>query len=436
MKTIKTAAFVPAKGSSERIHKKNLIIIDGEYLFKRKLIQLLECKEIDEVWLDSESDVIHKLASNLPIKHLRRSNKFATNKTDGHKLFSYESKHTNADIVVQSLCTAPFLDSKTIDEALKKFKQSNKTSLVAVSKNKFYEWRNNSPLYGDTIPNSLDLPDRIIESMSLYAVKTKGKMVKQRFTKDVLLFELSSFQNIDINNKEDLVLAQSICMGQRSYKVQQFKTLSSLITSALLSDICKDLNIKHFLSKDIKALTKGNFLGFAKTLKIKSLTKNKKKVKKDWMGIFEALKSYDFIMPGDVIVVSTDVPERAYFGELNATFAIRQGTAGVLIDGNTRDIEKVSLLGLPVHAHGSKANDIRYEGTIESMNLPIKINGVLIQNNDIIFADQDGAICIPQNRWETVFSKIKENLKKEMQIKLDATFGSNPSEILEKRGIF
>jgi regulator of RNase E activity RraA len=70
------------------------------------------------------------------------------------------------------------------------------------------------------------------------------------------------------------------------------------------------------------------------------------------------------------------------------------------------------------------------------MNLPIKINGVPIQNNDIIFADQDGAVCIPQNKWEIVFSKIKENLKKEMEIKLDATFGSNPSEILEKRGIF
>ena len=286
MKKIKTAAFVPAKGSSERINKKNLIIIDGEYLFKRKLIQLLDCKEIDEVWLDSESDIIHGLASNLPIKHLRRSKKFATNKIDGHKLFSNESKYTNADIVVQSLCTAPFLDSKTVDEALKKFKQSNKTSLVAVSKNKFYEWKNNVPLYGNTIPNSVDLPEQIIESMSLYAVKTKGKIVKQRYTKNVLLFSISPYQNIDINNKEDLDLAKCICLGQRALKVQQFKALSSLISSALLSDICKELNIKHFLSKNIKPLTKGNFLGFAKTLKIKSLSKNKKKKQKRLDGHF------------------------------------------------------------------------------------------------------------------------------------------------------
>ena len=66
---MKTIAFVPAKGKSERIENKNKQILDGEYLFKRKLRQLLDCKEIDEVWLDSEDKDIHELAQDLPIKH-------------------------------------------------------------------------------------------------------------------------------------------------------------------------------------------------------------------------------------------------------------------------------------------------------------------------------------------------------------------------------
>ena len=66
---MKVVAFVPAKGNSERIESKNTRVLDGEYLFKRKLRQLLECDEIDEVWLDSEDNYIHELANDLDIQH-------------------------------------------------------------------------------------------------------------------------------------------------------------------------------------------------------------------------------------------------------------------------------------------------------------------------------------------------------------------------------
>ena len=44
---MRVVAFVPAKGESSRIRNKNTTILDGEHLFKRKLRQLLECKEFD-----------------------------------------------------------------------------------------------------------------------------------------------------------------------------------------------------------------------------------------------------------------------------------------------------------------------------------------------------------------------------------------------------
>ncbi|MBL8629786.1 MAG: hypothetical protein JNM81_09175, partial [Rhodospirillaceae bacterium] len=60
---MRVVAFVPAKGESSRIANKNTAVLDGEYLFKRKLIQLLECPEIDDVYLDTESERIIELAS-------------------------------------------------------------------------------------------------------------------------------------------------------------------------------------------------------------------------------------------------------------------------------------------------------------------------------------------------------------------------------------
>lgn len=434
---MKIALFVPAKGSSDRIKNKNLQILDGEYLFKRKLIQVLECREVDEVWLDSESELFHTLTNDLPIKHLYREPSLANNETDGHMLFENECKHTDADIVVQVLCTSPFIDANVIDNALRKFKETSKTSLVGTYEVKLYEWKNGRPEYGEQVPNSVSLPPRTIEAMGLYAVKTSNIPIRKRFTDEVMFYNLTPLQSVDINNLEDLKLAEHICAGMRIKKIQQMNVLSKILSSSLLSDICKEYKISHFLGQQIKSLTSGSFLGFAKTLKIKELEDNQKDpTKKDWEGIFHALKTYEFIVPGDVIIVSTDVPNKAYFGDLNATFAVRQGAVGVVIDGFTRDIERVSKIGLPVFAHGNTADDVRYEGTFEAMNVPIIINGITIKNNDIIFADYDGVICIPQEQWKFVLNEVKKNLKKEADVKFEATFGADPFDVLKNIGLF
>jgi len=427
---MKTIAFVPAKYNSNRIKNKNLQIIDGEYLFKKKLIQLIQCREIDEVWLDSESKYLHELTKDLPIKHFYRPKILASNKTDGHQMFEYQSQITRGDIIVQALCTSPFLESKTIDRALKLLKKSNKKSLIAVQKNKFYTWEKNKPSYGKKIPNSVDLKDTIIETMSFYAVKTFGKKVKKRYTKNPIMFELNPLESIDINNNLDLDLANKISAGIRLKNYQNLKSLSKIISSPLISDICKDLKIKHFLSSNIKSLNGGKFLGFAKTLKLKSI-----KSKKEWKGIYKALGTYKFIQPGDVIVVSNKT-DKAYFGELNASYAYRSGAVGVVVDGFTRDVEAVTKIGLPVFAHGHKADDIKFEGTFDEMNMPININDIIIKNNDLIFADQDGVVCVPQEKWSEVLKKLKTNLKKEMMIKLESSFGLSPELALKKIGLF
>jgi regulator of RNase E activity RraA/CMP-N-acetylneuraminic acid synthetase len=434
---MKVVAFVPAKGSSERIQNKNLQILDGEYLFKRKLRQLLECTEIDEVWLDSESEELHTLAQDLPIKHHYRDPNLANNATNGHQMFANESKITNADIVVQALCTAPFIDKTVIDPALRKLKENTATSLVAVSEQKLYLWENNKPVYGNEIPNSVDLPVHIIEAMSFYAVKTNNQPVNKRYTEDVILYPVTPLQLVDINNYEDLELARDICAGQRAKKVQQLKMLSKTISSCLLSDICKENGIKHFLSSEIKSMNNGTFLGYAKTLKLKELPEEEKNpVLSHWEGIFDALGSYQFVAPGDVIVVSTDVKNKAYFGDLNAHFAYRSGAVGVVVDGPTRDVDRVSQIGLPVFAHTRMPDDIRYEGTLEEMNMPVIINGVTVRNNDIIFGDPDGVVCIPAEKWPFVFEEAKKALKKEMLVKFEATFGSDPFDVLNNVGLF
>lgn len=113
---MRTVAFVLAKGDSTRIRNKNTVVLGGDYLFKRKLKQLLACPEIDAVYLDPESDAIIEMASDLPVKALKRNPKpkLASNKTDGQELFANECARVEADIYIPCLCTSPFLTDGTM----------------------------------------------------------------------------------------------------------------------------------------------------------------------------------------------------------------------------------------------------------------------------------------------------------------------------------
>ena len=111
---MKVVAFLPAKGTSERIESKNMKLLNGKPLFLNTLEKLVECDFIDEVYLDSESDEILNYANYLEYIPLKRDIKLASNKTDGHQMFYNEVSQVEADIYIQILCTSPFISKDTI----------------------------------------------------------------------------------------------------------------------------------------------------------------------------------------------------------------------------------------------------------------------------------------------------------------------------------
>lgn len=432
---MKIAAVVPAKGTSERVKNKNLRTLGGEYLVKRKLKQLLESRKIDEVWLDTDSDEIISVCNDLPIKIMKRDPSLATNKTDGHEMFANEAASIEADILVQALCTAPFLEVDIIDDAIEHLIASDRNSLIAVEKTKQYTWTENEPDYGwGRIPNSVDLPDIIIESMTLYCVKNPKINSSQRFTKDVVLYETPQLANIDLNNESDFDLARSILAGQRADEQNYFKILKSHLNSAVLSDLTKDMGLSCMLPRDITCKTEGKILGRAKTLSIRSLEKTDSP--DEWKGIYKALDSYSFMENGDVIVVSNENQERAYFGDLNAHLALRSGCVGVIVDGLTRDTAAVKNMALPVYAKGVWSNDIKYEGTLRSMNRTIEIGGVMVSNGDVIYADAEGALVLPSKEWPYILKSALKVVGQESQIRESIINGEKVGSVIQKHGFF
>lgn len=432
---MRIAAVVPAKSTSERIFNKNTLVLGGYPLFLYKLQTLLSIKEIDDVYLDTDSDEFIGLASHLPVKFIRRSSELATNATDGHELFLNEVQQIDADIIIQLLCTSPFVKRETICQAIHILtSQSEFDSVVLFQREKLYEWREGKPLYGNgRIPNSVDLPTIERESMSLYAMRRQeALLLKRRFGDHVARLYADPIESIDINNQADLELACTIADGTHMREAVRLKTLSQTYSSAMLSDILDDLGLRDCVTPSLKSnMPHASVFGRAKTMKLRPLSNGE-----DFRGIYDALDSYRFVCLGDIIVVENEVPELAYFGDLNARLAMRQGASAAIVGGATRDSTRVLRLGFPVFAEGFNAQDVRHRAVVESMNKPVKVKGLAIRPGELIFADNDAIVRIPLEREAEVLQLAEHAAQREDAIAVSITRGVKVDEIMISHGDF
>ena len=434
----KAAIFVPVKGSSERIPSKNLQLLDGKPLFLHTLEKLSFLEDVD-LYLDTESSEVVKLASHLNgVQVMNRDPRLANNKTDGNCLFLNEVAHCSHDVVVQHLCTSPFIELDTIKKAISVVGglqgSSQYDSALLVRREKQYLWRDEQPIYDmNNIPNSVDLDDSVIETMGLYAVTREAALCTlRRIGNKPYLLCASPLEAVDVNWPEDFDLAQLIAAGKRENEQRLYANLASVMTSALLSDLLDDLGYTNQIIRGLKRTSgSANAFGPAKTLKLREIQSNE-----DFKGIYRALDHYLTLVPGDVICVENEVSSYAYFGGLNANLAIRQGVRAVVVGGMTRDSSEVNRIGLPVYAEGITCQDVRGRAVLESMNKAIQIKGIAIVPGDLIFSDDEGVVVIPRRLQNIVIEQMTAKFKNENSIVTDIAMGLATDELVKTRGEF
>ena len=433
---MKVVAFLPAKGTSDRIPNKNLQIMDGKPLFLRQLERILTFECIDEVYLDTESEEIIRIASHLDCKILKRDLKFASNKTDGNQLLFNEARQVEADLYIQILCTSPFITEETITKGIEYLKRNREyDSAVLVKREKQYTWDLNTGKANyslDKIPNSSDLPDTIIETMGLYIVRKETAFkLKRRIGENPYFLFADALESCDVNTPDEFELANFIAAGIRESERRLFRNLTHMLSSSMLSDIFEELHINNKIIIGMQLnLPSHKILGRAKTLKIKS------KEDSDENSIYDALDSYQTLVPNDIIVVENECPEYAYFGELNSNLAIRSGVIGAIIGGKTRDSNEVKKMKFPVFSMGYSCMDIKKKGTLADYNKPISISGVLVHPNDLIFADKEGVVIIPQDKEKIVLKMAQDTMIKEHSILSNVAEGMSISQIRKRFGDF
>jgi len=146
------------------------------------------------------------------------------------------------------------------------------------------------------------------------------------------------------------------------------------------------------------------------------------------------LKVFEQI-PEDSVIVSVNPNSNVgHFGELTGNAARVKGCAGVILDGNLRDIEGLREIGFQVFYRDlSPLNAIgRWE--MVSVQQPVKIGSVTIHPNDVIFAEFDGILVISGATAEEVLIKAEEIASAEMLVRKDMRDGMPPMAGLERHG--
>jgi regulator of RNase E activity RraA len=147
------------------------------------------------------------------------------------------------------------------------------------------------------------------------------------------------------------------------------------------------------------------------------------------------LRMFEKLTPHSVLVSVTPPDSKVgHFGELTANAAKTRGCAGVILDGNLRDVEGIRDIGFQVFYRSlSPLNGIGRWEMLEEQK-PVTIGDVVINPGDIIVAEFEAILVIPRREAERVVAKAEEIVAAEHKVRKEAASGVAPSDSLDRHG--
>jgi len=144
------------------------------------------------------------------------------------------------------------------------------------------------------------------------------------------------------------------------------------------------------------------------------------------------IEAMDSLGAGDVAVHSTDhAGTNAPWGELMSTLAMRKGVTGCICDSQIRDCVKIIEMGFPVFYTGIRPLDSQGRGRVMAYDVPIRCGEVLVHPGDLVFADFDGIVVIPQRLEQEVLRMASEKVEKESLSRKELLAGKSLREVYD-----
>lgn len=148
------------------------------------------------------------------------------------------------------------------------------------------------------------------------------------------------------------------------------------------------------------------------------------------------LKAVDECKPDDVLIAAAGGSVRSgIWGELLTTAAKNRGCVGAVIDGAIRDVSKIRDIGFPVFARATCVYDSLNRQRVVDVDTNVEIDGVVFHPGDLVFADEDGVVVVPQEVEREAIHKAWNKVHAENVVRDSIRGGLKAAEAFAKYGV-
>lgn len=146
----KITAIIPVRAGSRRLKNKNTLPFGDSNLLVRKIRQLKNVKNIDDIVVSSDSDEMLKMAQDEGVSIHKRELKFADDISVPFGEVVYNiCNFIKTPNIIWSPCTCPLTDTIHYETAIKLYNENiplRYDSLVAFEKIKLFLWNDTGPI--------------------------------------------------------------------------------------------------------------------------------------------------------------------------------------------------------------------------------------------------------------------------------------------------
>ena len=148
------------------------------------------------------------------------------------------------------------------------------------------------------------------------------------------------------------------------------------------------------------------------------------------------LKAVDSCQPDDVLIAAAGGSvQSALWGELLSTASRNSGCLGAVVDGAVRDLAKMRQMQFPVFARGICVYDSLHRQRVIDLDIPVEIDGVRFCPGDLVIADLDGVVVVPQQVEKEAIGRAWAKVHAENTVRDSIRGGMKATAAFEKYGI-
>jgi len=147
------------------------------------------------------------------------------------------------------------------------------------------------------------------------------------------------------------------------------------------------------------------------------------------------LEALDDLKENEVYLCAGSSSSYALLGELMSTRAKILGAAGAVVNGYSRDTKGILELNFPSFSYGRYSQDQAPRGAVIDYRCPLNIDGVKVNDGDIVFGDLDGVCIIPREIESQIIMAALDKARGEKCVAEAIKGGMSASASWDKYGI-